>query len=203
MRRVESVFRFAMSSVMLAACAGGSVSTPATAPVALSGPVEIPQSVGAFRLLGARAVQGAPNDTNYRFDNGAGLGISVFRYAIPDDVRVDGDTLEWIRREGQKFAAVQRILVSRGVADSMKMRVGALNAARSDFPLAEHVGVAQTWSARRGTMLESEYLYVVDGRFLKIRGSEKDAIEGTSEVAQFARQLLQAIVTAASAGRAR
>jgi hypothetical protein len=193
MTRVKPAFVFAMLVSALAACAGGSGVSPGPAPVALRGPVELPKSVGSFRLLGARAVQGAPNDTNYRYDNGAGVAISVFRYAISDGVRVGGDTLEWIRREGQKFAAVQRLLVSRGIADSMKVRVGALNTARADFPVAEYVSVAQTWSARRGTMLESEYVYVVDGRFLKVRGSEKDASEAASEVAQFARQLLRAI----------
>lgn len=203
MRRVESAFWWLAVAATAGCAAGPSVEAPAPAPVTISGPLEMPRSVGAFRLIGARPVQGAPNDTNYRFDNGAGLGISVFRYAIPSDVQVDGDTLEWIRREGQKFPVVQRVLASRGVTDSMKVRVGALNPSRAAFPVAEYVGVVQTWSARRGVMVESEYLYVVDGRFLKIRGSEPDTVEGRSEVAQFARQLLQAIVTAASERRSR
>lgn len=165
--------------------------------------MEIPQAVGAFRLIAVRAVRGAPNDTNYRFDNGAGVGISVFRYAIPSDVKAGSDTVAWIRREGEKFPVVQRILASRGVSDSMKVRIGMLNPARPDFPLAEYAGVVQTWSAQRGVMLESEYIYVVDGRFLKIRGSEPHAVEGESQVARFARQLLQSMLTAASEPRAR
>jgi hypothetical protein len=48
-------------------------------------------------------------------------------------------------------------------------------------------------------MLESEYIYVVDGRFLRIRGSEPDAVEGKSQAAQFARQLLRSMLTAAAA----
>ena len=199
MRRVESAVRSVLLCLALAACARTStVQQAAPAPATTLGRVEIPQSVGAFRLIGARPVRGAPEDTNYRFDNG-GLGISVFRYAIPADVQRDGDTVSWIRREGEKFPVVQRILVSRGIADSMQVRLSVLNPSRPEFPIAEYVGVVQTWSARHGVMIESEYVYVVGGRFLKIRGSEPDGVEGTSQVAQFARQLLRSMIDAAHA----
>ena len=200
MRRVQSAIAWVTLGAALGACARASTVPAATqAAGATRAPMEIPESVGAFRRIAVRPVRGAPNDTNYRFDNGAGVGISVFRYAIPADVQRDRDTVAWIRREGEKFPVVQRILVSRGVADSMKVRLSMLNPARPEFPLAEYVGVVQTWSARHGVMIESEYIYVVDGRFLKIRASEPDAVEGGSQAAQFARQLLRSMLTAASA----
>lgn len=195
MRRIESAIVSLTLAATLAGCARSSGVMPAAQARGVAADrVEIPRTVGNFRLVAVRPVRGAPSDTNYRFDNGAGLGISVFRYGIPADVRASGDTVAWIRREGEKFPVVQRILVSRGVADSMKVRLSMLNPARPDFPVAEYVGVVQTWSARRGVMIESEYVYVVGGRFLKIRGSEPDASEGTSLVAQFARALLRSII---------
>src|SRR5688572_27478552 len=190
MRRVQSAIAWLTLGAALGGCARASTVPAATqAAGATTRRMEIPQAVGAFRLIAVRAVRGAPNDTNYRFDNGAGLGISVFRYPIRDPAP-GGDTVAWIKREGEMFPVVQRMLVSRGAADSMKVRLSMLNPARPEFPLAEYVGVVQTWSARRGVMIESEYVYVVDGRFLKVRGSEPHAAEGESQAAQFARQLL-------------
>src|SRR4051812_42358708 len=63
----------------------------------------IPVRVGRFRLISSRPVTDLPTDTIYRFSDSSSTGISVFRYAIPPDVRVGTDSSAWLDKEGAKF----------------------------------------------------------------------------------------------------
>jgi hypothetical protein len=181
---------------IVAACGGGPVSTARPVPqsAGLARAVRMPDSVGTYRLVLTAPLNGAPTDTIHRFVADGRTHISVIRYPVRNDVRVGADSVTWLEREGAKFVAVQQLLVQRGVIQSYEVKLSK----RSSVPigtdsLATYVSIIQT-RRREGVLNEIEYLYVIGGKFLKIRASEIEAAQGNSLAPQFAGQLLRLLL---------
>ena len=183
--------------VVVAAC-GKQPASSAPTPIAQSvaTPVGIPASVGRFRLVETRPVNGLPTDTIYRFTDSTKINISVIRYAVPADVKIGSDSSVWLEREGAKFAAIQPILRQRDVIQAFEIKLQKTASVQlGSVPVAEHLSVVQT-RARYGVFNELEYLYVIGGRFLKVRISEPETGATKSDSPMFARELARQVLLA-------
>ena len=185
--------------VVVAACGkkpATTAATPAAQSAATTTPVGIPASVGRYRLVETRPVNGLPTDTIYRFTDSTKINISVIRYAVPADVKVGSDSSVWLTREGAKFAALQPILRQRDVIQAFEIKLQKTASVQlGSVPVAEHLSIVQT-RARYGVFNELEYLYVIGGRFLKVRISEPDTGASSSDSPRFARELARQVLLA-------
>lgn len=186
-------------SLATAAGCGGRPLAVVTAPRTASAEALLPGlTVGRYRLTGAEPIEGAPLDSVYRFTDGTSATVSAFRYDVPADVREGRAREKWTEREGLKFEAIQPILVSQGRIESFRVAFSdlAFVAVETDSILEHSVAVAvrsddEVW-------MDFQYLYLVCGRFLKLRGSfARDAWQ-QSEFPNFSRELMR-VVRASSA----
>lgn len=150
----------------------------------------MPDSIGALRKVGQRLL--TPSDTLWRYADGRAQ-ISVIRYPIGPNVKVGADTAQWLEREGGAFLAVMPILQRRGEIESYSVRLAQVQPGPNP-PALEHLGIVLN-VARGKRTIETQYLYVIGGRFLKIRVTEPDD-SAASPVQAFARTLAKRIAAA-------
>lgn len=177
------------------ACASrvsSSVAAPAVTPET-RGRGAIPSQVGHYRLTRVEAVKYLPADTLYRFTDGSASILTVIRYSIPEDVKIDADSQVWTTREGEKFERIQQVLLGRGSIESYRTFLShAQSVELADTRLMEHATVLAT--RRQGTStMDFQYLYLVGGRFLKVRGTFFGEQWQTSEFPAFARELARRV----------
>ena len=165
-----------------AAC--GSAPRPDPAPLpAAAGPV-MPDSLLNYRLVGRRILGG--RDSVWRYTDGRAQ-VSVIRYVIDQDVKVGPDSVVWLEREGEKFLRVQEILRQQGQIDRFEVRMSKVGAGPKP-PDHEYVAIVTNTSRGRQTV-ELQYLYLVGGRWLKIRVTEPEDGATASSAPHFARSL--------------
>lgn len=168
------------------ACGSGPRPDPGPLP-AMTGPV-MPDSLRSFRLVGRRILGGT--DSVWRYTDGRAQ-VSVIRYAIDPDVKVGADSVAWLEREGEKFLRVQEILRAQGQIDRFEVRVAKVDVGPKP-PGHEYVAVVSNTS--RGTQtVEIQYLYLIGGRWLKVRVTEPEDGATASGAPQFARTLAQRV----------
>ena len=113
----------------------------------------------------------------------------MFVYPIPIDVQIGTDSQSWTPREGKKFAEVQPLLVQRGMIGAYEVafaNTGELIAANRK--ITEHA-TAIAVRSRGQVAVEFQYVYLVAGRFLKIRATvPSDGWEKT-DVPTFSRDM--------------
>jgi len=163
----------------IAACGSGSRTPATTAVAAAPAPVHtvrpysrIPAEIGAFKLTERAVVRGAPRDSIYRYKDGSPTLLSVIIYNISESSKVDADSLKWTAREGALFAQVEEIQRQRGVltgyqvvfSDSTRFRVGPRL-------LLEHQIAAAVRFANGRVAVELQNLYLIDGKYVKIRAT--------------------------------
>jgi hypothetical protein len=158
----------------------------------------IPSEIGAFKLTERTAVRGLATDSIFRYRDGSRTILSVIIYNVPDGVRVDADSQKWTAREGDKFKRVQDLYVSRG-------QLAAYTVAFSDttrFPAAGHNilehSIATPVRFPNGAIaVELQYLYLIGGKFIKVRATIPQAGWEQTNVPSFARETAQSIVRGA------
>jgi hypothetical protein len=171
------------------------VVTPQSAPAATRAPegtlyTRIPSEIEGFKLTQRDAVTGAPTDSAFRFRDGSPTILTVFVYGVDADVKVDADSQKWTPREGEKFKAVQEIQRSRG-------RISAFTVAFSDTTrfaagersILEHSIAIPVRFPNGVVAVEFEYLYLIDGKFVKVRASVPEEGWQKTHVPLFARAL--------------
>jgi hypothetical protein len=169
--------------------------TPQSGPPATRAPegalyARIPSEIEGFKLTAREAVSGAPTDSAFRFRDGSQTNLTVFVYDVAADVKVEADSQKWTPREGEKFKAVQEIQKSRG-------RITAFRVAFSDttrFPagahsILEHRIAIPVRFPNDAVAVEFEYLYLIDGKFVKVRATVPEQDWQKTHVALFARAL--------------
>src|SRR5262245_2656044 len=171
------------------------VVTPQSAPPATRSPVgalytRIPSELEAFKLTAREGVSGAPTDSAFRFRDGSPTILTVFVYGVDPDVKVDADSQKWTPREGEKFKAVQEIQRSRG-------RIAAFTVAFSDTTrfaagerrILEHSIAIPVRFPNGVVAVEFEYLYLIEGKFVKVRATVPEQGWQQTHVPLFARAL--------------
>ena len=169
--------------------AGPTPAQPAAA-AALSLYRYIPAQIGAFRLTQRAVVGGLPTDSLFRYRDGSPTILTVIIYDVPGAIRVDADSQQWTRREGEKFRQIQDIQVQRG-------RIGAYEVAFSDTArfrvgpasLVEH-SIATPVRYPNGVIaVDMQYLYLIGGKFVKVRATIPGNGWEQTRVPAFAREL--------------
>jgi hypothetical protein len=188
-------------ALMLASTACGPKPQTAPAPTQPPRPStanRIPTQLGRYKLTRRDAVEGAPNDSAYRYTDGSATRVTVFVYAIPIDVQVGADSQSWTPREGEKFEEVQPLLVQRGMIGAYEVafaNTGEITAANRR--ITEHA-TAIAVRTHGQVAVDFQYVYLVAGRFLKIRATvPSDGWEKT-DVPIFARDLARRLASADS-----
>jgi hypothetical protein len=168
-------------------------SQPATAPPpapAANLYARIPAQIGAFKLTERAAVRGAPAESLFRYKDGSPTNLSVIIYDADTDGQNDADPQLRTFREGEKFKAVQDILMSRGqivahqlaFSDTTRFTAGAST-------ILEHSVAMPTRYPNGSVTVEMQYLYFIGGKFVKVRATIPAKGWEQAQVPQFAREL--------------
>jgi len=185
--------------IMVSACGHGARTASVPVPATGSTPGRIPAQIGRYRLTRRDGVNGFPNDSAYRFSDGSATRVTALIYSIPPDVQVGPDSQSWTMREGEKFQEVQPLLVRRGAIEAFSVAFansGEIKVENHSIP--EHA-TAIAVRSRGNVTVDFQYLYLVDGRFLKVRATVPSEGWERTDVPVFARDLARRLATADTA----
>jgi hypothetical protein len=193
---VKHLFVF-IATVCIIGCAPPAPATPS--PTVTSGPVDnvfarFPAEIGAFKLTERSIVRGVPTDSVFRFSDGSPTTLTVFIYDVVADVKVEADSQKWTAREGEKFKSVQEIRRARGqiadfvmaFSDTTRFNVGQKN-------ILEHAIAIPTRLNNRNVVVEMQYLYLIHGKFVKVRGTIPQQGWEKTGVPSFSRDLARRV----------
>ncbi len=180
---------------LLALAAGLSIGCGPASALAFQNPSPgsgIPTSLRGYRMTASEPI--AEQDGGgqlYRFNGGSAAYVTVFVYPIPEDVKETADSAQWVVVEGEKFAQVLPIQVQRGRYEAFEM------AFADPDPLVVGSDTILGFSAAAVTRSKGEVsvqvlcLYLVRGRFVKIRATLPEEGWEEATVPLFARDLAQ------------
>jgi hypothetical protein len=197
------VIRFVFTVAALASVAGCSSSNPpvvpspapaptATAPVNIY--ARIPGEISSYKLTERAIVTGMPSDSLFRFSDGSRTTLTVIIYTISPDVKVDADSQKWTAREGDKFKEVQRIRASRGqIADFVVAFADTSREKVPGFQVLEHWIASPTRYPNGAITIEMQFLYLIGGKFVKVRATVPEQGWQQTTVDDFARELARRV----------
>jgi hypothetical protein len=164
-------------------------SLPATAPTA-------PDSIAGFKLASTGPVRGAPLDTAYGYaTEDTSVHVTAFRYNIADYARVAPDSQAWTVREGSGFINIFPILKARGNIEAFQLSDTATTLVRvGGRDIAEHKTTVAV-RARGRSRVDEQFIYIVRGKFLKVRATMPADRYPARSAQAFARALAQALET--------
>ena len=114
----------------------------------------------------------------------------MFIYDADADGPNDADPQKRTVREGEKFKAVQDILMSRGqVAAHLLAFSDTTRFAVGDSTILEHAVAMSTRYPNGSITVEMQYLYLIGGKFVKVRATVPEKGWEQTQVPQFAREL--------------
>jgi hypothetical protein len=167
---------------------------PPDAPVADITGLLVPRRVDSFTMTTTESFPDSSAGTLYRYSDGSAANVSVILYGVPADVRRGDAPQAWVGAESAKYRAVIPVMIRRGWYDDIRM------AFEEDQPLAVDsvsipgfaVGAA---SKRAGKVsVELQYLYLVDGIFVKVRATVPGQTWQDTTVPSFAKDLVAMVV---------
>ncbi len=193
-------FLFALAAIASA----GACARPSTAPVApISGVApaptgnlyaRIPAELGAFKLTERTAINGIPTDSLYRFRDSTRTNVSVIIYNVSPDAMQGADSQQWTPREGEKFKAVQAARREQGkVADYVLAFSDTARFSVGPTSILEHSIAAPTRFPNGSIAVELQYLYLIGGKFVKVRATIPEPGWQQTRVPSFARALARHI----------
>jgi hypothetical protein len=183
-----------VSLCAVAACSprAGPHSSPHAAAMAESMDDRMPDRVGEFALTERTAVRGLPRDMMFRYSDGSATRLSVVVYDVGEDVKAEPDSQKWTAWEGEKFEAVQEMRRSRGeIAAYVVAFSGTAHIDAGDRQLLEHSVAVPVRSPNGMVSVEFQYLYLIGGRFVKVRATVPEQGWQQTKVPAFARELAQ------------
>lgn len=186
--------RFVAIALLFAVTACAPKATPPQAPRPASAATSIysrvPDRIDKFALTQRAVVTGVPTDSIYRFSDGSVTRLTVFVYDVRESVLAEPDSQKWTAMEGSQFAAVQEIQRQRGqiaafvvaFSDTARIEGGGVS-------ILEHsVGVPVRYP-NGNVAVELQYLYLISGKFVKVRATIPEPNWKESTVPAFARGL--------------
>jgi hypothetical protein len=185
-----------LAAVALAACAPGSAAPPSPQ-VAGAGTLfaRVPAQVAGFNLTERDAVEALSSDSLYRFSDGTAARVTVIIYEPGEDVKDEPEAQEWVAREGSKFQQVQEIRRRRGqIASYAEGFSDTSRVSAGDERLLEHAAGMPVRMRNGDIFVELQYLYLIDGKFVKVRATVPEDIWRETRVPVFARELAGRLV---------
>lgn len=186
------ILRLPIPAALILACAACSPkpqTAPGPTPLRSTSTNRLPAQLGRYQLTRREGIEGFSNDSAYHYSDGSQARVTVFVYSIPIDVQMGTDSQSWTPREGKKFTDLQPLLVQRGTIGAYAVafaNTGELIAANRK--ITEHA-TAIAVRSRGQVAVEFQYIYLVAGRFLKIRATvPSDGWEKT-DVPTFSRDM--------------
>ena len=182
-----------------AGCGGARPGTgPGPVPAVQSSavPIVAPASIAGFRLVSTGPVRGAPADTAYGYaTQDTSVHVTAFRYHIADYARVAPDSQAWTVREGRGFIDVFPILKARGSIEAFELGDTTTSVIRvGGRDIAEHMTTVAV-RARGRSLVDEQFIYIVRGKFLKVRATIPADRYPAGSAQAFARALAQAMET--------
>ena len=129
----------------------------------------------------------------YRFNDRSAAWVTVFVYPIPEDVKQTGDSAEWVVVEGEKFARVLPVLVQRGQYQAYEMAFADPEPVVAGSDTIPGFAAAAVTRSGGDVSVQLEYIYLVRGRFVKVRATLPENGWQQAPVPLFARDLVQAM----------
>jgi hypothetical protein len=184
-----------LSCLVAAVACGSPASRPTTVPTpqASSDLVGgIPTQVGRYRLTAREAI-GPVGDSLFRFSDGSKIRLTVFRYAVPPDILANADSGAWTTTEGAKFEEVQPYRVRERQIDEYKLAFADTSRQNvGDTSVTEHA-TAIAVKSRGEVLMDFQYLYLIRGRFLKVRATVPGNAWSTAGIPDFAREVARRV----------
>lgn len=192
MRLKEPLYRATLVVAALAAvaCSSRAGGPPTPRPAAGTLYERVPDRVGDFALTERAAVVGLPSDSVFRFSDGSATRLSVILYDAGADVKADPDPQTWTAGEGEKFRVVQEVRRRRGdIAGYVVAFTDTNSVAAGDGEIVEHSAAVPVRSRNGAVSVELQYLYLIDGKFVKVRATVPEQGWQRTKVPAFAREL--------------
>lgn len=149
----------------------------------------IPDAIGAFRLTERSTVRGLPTDSAFRFRDGSPAILSLIIYNVPPDVQVGADPQQWTPREGEKFRAVQEIRRRSGQISAYAVAFADTSRIADARSTLEHYIAIPVRMPSGAVAVEMQFLYLIDGKFVKVRATIPEQGWEQTSVPSFARAL--------------
>lgn len=149
----------------------------------------IPDAIGAFKLTERATIRGIPTDSIFRFRDGSPTILSLIIYEVPSDVKVGDDPQKWTQREGEKFRTVQEIRQSRGQISAFQVAFSDTARIAGAQQILEHSIAVPTRMPNGAVAVEMQFLYLIGGKFIKVRGTIPEQGWEQTQVPAFAREL--------------
>ncbi len=145
--------------------------------------------VGRYRLTDSALVRSTVRDSIYRFTNGSPATISVIRYDVPEHAKISADSQSWTTTEGELFEQVQATLMQQGRIQAFQKTFSTTTDVAVDSAVLREHAIAIAVRAGGAVRVDFQYLYLVGGRFLKVRGTFPGDSWETTDLEEFAREV--------------
>jgi hypothetical protein len=161
----------------------------------------IPAEVVGFRLTERATVTNTPTDSLFRYRGDSRTTITVIIYEVPADAKVGADSQQWTPRHGERFREVMSVLRERGRVESFTDPVtDTARFAVRNQAILEH-GIFIPTRYPNGTVaVEMQFLYLIEGKFLKVRATVPHEEFKESRVGAFARELARRVAGGGPSG---
>ena len=162
----------------------------------------IPAEIGDFKLTERSVVRGLPTDSLFRYRDSSRSILTVIIYDVPAEVRVDADSQQWTYREGERFKLIQDIQRQRGrlrdyelaFSDTLRLQVGAQS-------FVQHAIATRGTYASGAKAVDMQYLYLIGGKFVKVRATIPGQEWQQTQIPTFARELAVRLASGIAARR--
>lgn len=155
----------------------------------------VPAVVDSFTLTERVAIRGTATDSLYRFRDGSRTIVSVIVYDIVDGSKVGPDPQKWSVSEGEKFKDVQEVRRGRGELDAYTVAFSdSVRVAVPGGDVLEHRIAVPARYPNGAIVVDMQFLYVIDGKFVKVRATIPSVGWEQSRVPLFARALATQLV---------
>jgi hypothetical protein len=172
---------------LLVGCA--SAPSPAPAPVLANVYARIPSELAGFKLTERSTVRGMPSDSLFRFRDTTQVRLTVIVYNVPADAR-DANLDLSTMREGENFRTVQAAQKARGVISDYTEPVSdTTRIPAGKGRIFVHFVVVPTRWPNATVTVETQHLYVIAGKFVKVRATIPHSLWPNSRTTEFARAL--------------
>ena len=184
--------RLSLGVALLTIASGQTLAQQAVAPGNIYS--RIPAEVAGFKLTERTSVTSVPSDSVFRFRNDSRTTVTVIIYEVPAEAKVGADSQSWTPRQGEQFLEVMVALRERGrISDFTEPVSSTARITGGGREIVEHAMSIPTRHSNGNVVVEMQFLYLIDGKFVKVRATVPHEEFKASRMGSFARELAQRV----------